>query len=86
MTPNLRETGRRRARLVESCASLPEVDVSGDEHLAFKVRKKIFAYYLHDHHGDGRILRQRRRARRSVPGRCGYHSVRRAQRSVSSIV
>jgi len=26
-----------------------------DQHLAFRVRKKTFAYYLHDHHGDGRI-------------------------------
>jgi phosphoribosylglycinamide formyltransferase-1 len=25
------------------------------QHLAFKVRKKIFAYYAYDHHGDGRI-------------------------------
>ena len=25
------------------------------EHLAFRVRKKTFAYYLFDHHGDGRI-------------------------------
>jgi hypothetical protein len=37
--------------------SLPDVEVCGvgDRHLAFKVRKKTFAYYLYDHHGDGRI-------------------------------
>jgi hypothetical protein len=37
--------------------SLPGVDVSGvgDGHLAFRVKQKTFAYYLHDHHGDGRI-------------------------------
>jgi hypothetical protein len=44
-----------RERLVQICAALPEVDISGDQHLAFRVRKKTFAYYLNDHHGDGRI-------------------------------
>ncbi len=40
----------------EICLSLPEATVerSGD-HATFKVRKKVFAYYLHDHHGDGII-------------------------------
>jgi len=54
-----RETKARLARLVEIASSLPEVDVSSvglaNEHRAFRVRKKIFAYYLFDHHGDGRI-------------------------------
>ena len=54
-----RDTGARRKRLVEMCTDLPEVTtlVEGrrDEHLAFKVRKKTFGYYLYDHHGDGRI-------------------------------
>lgn len=47
----------RRERLVETCASLPEVshEVVGDSHIAFRIRKKIFAYYLFDHHGDGLI-------------------------------
>jgi hypothetical protein len=49
------EKRRRRARLIEICSSLPEVAISGDEHLAFKVRKKIFAYYLDDHRGDRRV-------------------------------
>ncbi len=42
--------------LTEICLSLPEVtrERSGD-HATFKVRKKAFAYYLHDHHGDGII-------------------------------
>jgi len=37
--------------------TLPEVnfEVVGQEHIAFRVRKKIFAYYLFDHHGDGII-------------------------------
>src|SRR5262245_63065089 len=47
----------RRERLVKICGGLPEVshEVRGDGHLAFIVRKKIFAYYLFDHHGDGLI-------------------------------
>ena len=48
---------RRRERLVETCAGLPEVtyETVGDDHIAFRIRKKIFAYYLFDHHGDGVI-------------------------------
>ncbi len=46
---------QRREQLIQICAALPEVDISGDQHLAFRVRKKTFAYYLNDHHGDGRI-------------------------------
>jgi hypothetical protein len=47
----------RRERLVALCRTLPgaEVERAGPQHLAFKVRKKIFAYYLYDHHGDGQI-------------------------------
>lgn len=46
---------RRRERLVEMCSTLPEVNYEtvGNSHIAFRVRKKIFAYYLFDHHGDG---------------------------------
>ncbi len=46
---------KRRERLVGICESLPEVRVSGDQHLAFRIGKRTFAYYLDDHHGDGRI-------------------------------
>jgi hypothetical protein len=47
----------RRERLVALCRTLPEAEAerAGARHLAFKVRKKIFAYYVYDHHGDGRI-------------------------------
>ena len=47
----------RRKRLVDICRTLPEVtyEVVGDGHVAFRIRKKIFAYYLFDHHGDGII-------------------------------
>ena len=46
---------QRREHLVKICSALPEVSVAGQQHLAFSVRKKKFAYYLDDHHGDGRI-------------------------------
>ena len=47
----------RRERIIEICGSLPETnhEVAGAEHIAFRIRKKIFAYYLFDHHGDGII-------------------------------
>ena len=50
-------SAQRRARLVEICKALPEIDVeaAGDSHFAFRIRKRIFAYYLFDHHGDGII-------------------------------
>src|SRR5262245_53902736 len=48
---------RRRKTLVEICRQLPEVEYEalGDGHISFRIRKKIFAYYLFDHHGDGII-------------------------------
>ena len=47
----------RRERLATICAALPEVatELRGDGHIAFRVRRKIFAYYLFDHHDDGMI-------------------------------
>ena len=50
-------SAQRRARLVKICEALPEVldEVAGDQHIAFRIRKRIFAYYLFDHHGDGMI-------------------------------
>jgi hypothetical protein len=49
-------TGRRE-QLVALCQALPgaEAERGGVQHLAFRVRKKIFAYYVYDHHRDGRI-------------------------------
>jgi phosphoribosylglycinamide formyltransferase-1 len=45
---------RRLARLTKICMALPEVsrNIYG-QHAAFVVRKKTFAYFLDDHHGDG---------------------------------
>ncbi len=45
----------RRQRLVDVCTVLPEVVAEGDRHIRFAVRGRTFAYYLDDHHGDGRI-------------------------------
>ena len=44
-------------RLTRLCTSLPEVEVetSGEPHLGFDVRGRRFAWYLEDHHGDGRL-------------------------------
>jgi len=49
------EQAERRTLLLDLCASLPEVTVSGDPHLALQVRKKTFAYYQVNHHGDGMV-------------------------------
>ena len=53
----LAQSERRREKLVQICRTLPEVNYEavGEGHIAFRVRKKIFAYYLFDHHGDGLI-------------------------------
>ena len=44
----------RLTRLTEIAKSLPETrrQLHGD-HAAFLIRKKPFAYFLNDHHGDG---------------------------------
>jgi hypothetical protein len=46
----------RLTRLREICAALPEA--AGEQqgrHVGFAVRGRRFAWYLDDHHGDGRI-------------------------------
>jgi hypothetical protein len=47
--------GDQRARLVAICRALPGVTARGDQHVTFQVRGRTFAYYLEDHHGDGRV-------------------------------
>lgn len=44
----------RRARVTKICMAFPEAtcEISGD-HAIFRIRKKTFAYYMNDHHGDG---------------------------------
>jgi len=44
------------ARLTTLCLALPEAEHEPDgRHAAFRVRKKVFAYFLDNHHGDGKI-------------------------------
>ena len=52
-----RDAAVRRKRLVALCRVLPgaSAERAGVDHLAFKVKKRIFAYYTYDHHGDGMI-------------------------------
>jgi hypothetical protein len=52
--PARRAQDSRLARLTQICKDLPESrrEAKGN-HAAFLVRKKIFAYFLNDHHGDG---------------------------------
>jgi hypothetical protein len=42
------------SELSEICLALPEAtrELRGD-HASFRVRKKVFAYFLNNHHGDG---------------------------------
>lgn len=51
------EIDARRQQLIDLIESLPdtvsEVGGDADQHVGFTVRKKRFAWYLDDHHGDG---------------------------------
>ena len=45
----------KRAKVTEICLALPSAESAkthGD-HATFRVRGKVFAYFLDDHHGDG---------------------------------
>lgn len=47
------KTQERLARLAEICLALPEVSRQDQgDHASFLVRKKVFVYYLNNHHGD----------------------------------
>lgn len=53
-----KETERRKARLTEICEGFPEAasEPSGHgPHVVYRVRKKTFAWYVDNHHGDDRI-------------------------------
>jgi hypothetical protein len=44
----------RLTRLSKICLALPQVERKNlGAHAAFLIRKKTFAYFLNDHHGDG---------------------------------
>jgi hypothetical protein len=53
MRAGLRED-ERLVWFTKICLGLPQVkrEIQG-LHASFKVKKKIFAYFLNDHHGDG---------------------------------
>src|SRR5579864_4817573 len=52
--PKVSPEDRRLVRLTKICLALPESTRERQgEHAAFRVRKKTFAYFLNDHHGDG---------------------------------
>ena len=44
----------RLTRITQLCQALPEAEraLRGD-HADFRVRKRVFAYFLNNHHGDG---------------------------------
>src|SRR4029077_10446003 len=45
---------RRLARVSKICLALPEATRQDNgSHASFLIRKKPFAYFLNDHHGDG---------------------------------
>jgi predicted DNA-binding protein (MmcQ/YjbR family) len=47
---------RRLVRLTKICLALPEVTRRyNGQHAGFSVRKKTFAWFLNDHHGDGMV-------------------------------
>jgi predicted DNA-binding protein (MmcQ/YjbR family) len=51
--PRARESDPLR-RISEICLAFPEVSVERHgSHATFRVRKKVFAYFLDNHHGDG---------------------------------
>jgi hypothetical protein len=50
-----RLTGGPPPPLMEICDGLPEVTRSGEQHVGFVVRGRRFAWFVDDHHGDGRV-------------------------------
>ena len=46
----------RLNKVMEICLSYPEATCERfGSHATFKVRKRVFAYFLDDHHGDGKV-------------------------------
>jgi len=47
---------QRLDRVTRICKALPETSYElAGKHATYQVRKTTFAYYLNDHHGDGKI-------------------------------
>jgi predicted DNA-binding protein (MmcQ/YjbR family) len=55
--PTLRAAAndQKRAKVIGICLALPGVEAAEmhGNHSTFRVRGKVFAYFLDDHHGDG---------------------------------
>ncbi len=52
--PDANRTKERFEKLSDICLALPgTVRENMESHAAFKVGKKVFGYFLNDHHGDG---------------------------------
>jgi hypothetical protein len=52
--PDANKKRERLERLSKICLALPSVTRENQgSHATFRVGKKVFAYYLNDHHGDG---------------------------------
>src|SRR6476659_3493597 len=46
--------GGKREKVTEICLALPSTErAEKGDHVIYKVRGKVFAYFLDDHHGDG---------------------------------
>jgi hypothetical protein len=62
--PDARADDARLRRLTKICLALPEaVRERRASHAEFRVRSRVFAYYLDDHHGDGVVAVSCRTAR-----------------------
>jgi hypothetical protein len=54
ITTDERVARRALERLTAICLSLPEAECERESrHATYRVRKKVFAYFLDNHHGDG---------------------------------
>ena len=52
--PDSRKTRERLEKLSKICLALPSASREDKgSHASFTVAKKVFAYYLNNHHGDG---------------------------------
>lgn len=49
------KSGDLQKRVTAICLGFPEAtsELSGGSHVTYRVRKKVFAYFLDNHHGDG---------------------------------
>jgi phosphoribosylglycinamide formyltransferase-1 len=45
----------QRERVLDICLAFPGATRQGERQLSFQVRGRSFAYYMDDHHGDGKI-------------------------------